>query len=138
MLEVTARIRIPDRELDFSFARSSGPGGQNVNKVNSKAVMHWNIVSSPSVPGEVKERYTQTFGTKLDKEGNVVVSSDRFRDQQRNIEDCREKLASMLLQVAVPPKKRKATKPTKGSKERRIKGKKETSERKTLRKKIDW
>lgn len=138
MLEISARLRIPEREFSFSFARSSGPGGQNVNKVNSKAIMHWNIASSPSIPADVRERFCQSFGNRLDQEGNVVVASDRYRDQQRNIDDCKEKLAEMLLQVAVPPKKRKATKPTRGAKERRIKGKKETSERKNMRKKVSW
>jgi len=138
LLEVNARIRIPEREMDFSFARSSGPGGQNVNKVNSKAIMHWNISTSPSLPPDVRERFQLAFGNRIDREGNVVIASDKYRDQQRNIDDCKEKLADMLLQVAVAPKKRKATKPTRGAKERRIRGKKETSERKTMRKKVAW
>ena len=138
MLEINARIRIPIREMNFSFARSSGPGGQNVNKVNSKAVLHWNIADSASISGEVRERFVDQFSNKMDSIGNVVLSSDRYRDQQRNMDDCLEKLTEMLKLVAVPPKKRKATKPTRGSKERRLTGKKNTSERKTMRKKVDW
>jgi len=138
MLEISARLRIPAREFSFSFARSSGPGGQNVNKVNSKAILHWNLDSSPSVPGDVRDRFRESFGNRMDQEGNVVIASDKFRDQQRNMDDCKEKLAQMLREVAVPPKKRKATKPTRGAKERRIKSKKETSERKTMRKKVSW
>lgn len=135
-LEVSPSIKIPMHELSFSYARSSGPGGQNVNKVNSKAILHWNIADSKAVRQEVRERFLAKFGNRMDSEGHVVLSSDQYRDQQRNVQDCLDKLCEMLRSVAVPPKKRKATKPSRGATERRINVKKQTSERKSMRKKV--
>ena len=96
MLEVNPAIRIPFGEFEWSFARSGGPGGQNVNKVSSKAVLRWNFDGSPSVPDEVKARFREKFPSRLTTEGEVVLSSELTRDQGRNREDCLEKLAAML------------------------------------------
>jgi ribosome-associated protein len=130
---VGSRIRIPPDELDVSFARGQGPGGQNVNKVNSKAVLYWGAASSPSLPPDVRERFLAKYHRRMTTEGVLVLSSDRFRDQRRNIEDCVEKLTAMLLEVLEPPKPRKKTKPSRGSVERRIAEKKATSARKQNR-----
>lgn len=132
-LIVGDRIRIPADEFDVSFARGQGPGGQNVNKVNSKAVLYWSVLSSPSLARDVLERFQAKYHHRLTSEGVLVISSDRFRDQRRNIDDCMEKLAAMLLTVLEPPKPRKKTKPTRGSVERRIAAKKATSARKQNR-----
>lgn len=135
MLQVNARIAIPDDELRFGYSRSSGPGGQNVNKVASKATLHWSIVNSPSLPDDVRRRFLETFPTRVTKDGDVVIVSQESRDQPKNTALCLEKLADMLRQVAVAPKKRRPTKPTKGSKVRRLTNKKLRSETKSGRKK---
>jgi ribosome-associated protein len=133
MLFVPPNIRLADDELKFTYVRSSGPGGQNVNKVNSKAVLRWNALTSPGVPDAVRERFVSRFGGRLTEAGDLVLSSQRFRDQRRNEEDCREKLLAMLTVVARPPKRRRKTKPTRASVERRKEQKRETSHKKQRR-----
>ncbi len=137
MLVVNPRIRIPDSELALSYVRSSGPGGQNVNKVSSKAVLRWNVLASVSLPPDVRQRFLAKFQSRLTGEGELVITSQRYRDQPRNTADAREKLQAMLASVAAPPKKRKATRPTKGSVERRIKSKQTVSRKKQLRRDVD-
>ncbi|MEY4631512.1 MAG: hypothetical protein RIQ81_1632 [Pseudomonadota bacterium] len=127
-MKISERMQIPDHELEFSFARSGGPGGQNVNKVASKAILRWDMNANTSIPDAVKARFRDTFGNRIAGEGEVVIASDEYRDQPRNMESCRSKLASMLRSVEKPPKIRRATKPTRASKERRISSKKRTSE----------
>jgi ribosome-associated protein len=130
MLTMPPNIRITDDELTFTFVRSSGPGGQNVNKVNSKAVLRWNALASPGVPPAVRERFVSRFGARLTEGGDLVLTSQRFRDQSRNEADCVEKLRAMLATVAHPPKRRRKTKPTRASVERRKQQKRETSHKK--------
>lgn len=133
MLTIDGKLSIPLDEFDLSFARSSGPGGQNVNKVNSKAVLFWTIGTSPSVPPGVKQRFLARYGKRLTTEGVLVISCDEHRDQRRNVDGCLEKVAAMLREVLVPPKPRKATKPSRGSVERRLSGKKTQSDKKKMR-----
>jgi ribosome-associated protein len=130
VLDVTAGIRIPDEEFAWTYARSGGPGGQNVNKVSSKAVLRWPMAASPSVPDEVKARLRDTYPSRVTTEGDVVISSQEHRDQERNREACLAKLADMIRRCAVRPKTRRPTKPTRGSKLRRLDAKKKQSERK--------
>lgn len=132
-LIVNSRLSIPREEFELSFARSSGPGGQNVNKVNSKATLRWTPATSPNLPPDVLRRFMQRFGGKLTTEGELVITSERYRDQGRNIEDCLEKLRLMVATAAVPPVRRKKTKPSRGSIERRLQAKRETSEKKQSR-----
>lgn len=133
MLEIAPHLRIPLDEFEFTYARSSGPGGQNVNKVNSKAQLRWNVLASPSLPPDVLARLQATFGTRITKEGDLLIVSQEYRDQGKNVADCLEKLRAMLTAVARPPKKRKATRPTLGSKKRRLQEKKAQSQRKSER-----
>ena len=133
MLVVAPHIQIPPAEFEFTYARSSGPGGQNVNKVNSKAVLRWQATKSPSLPEAVRARFLAKYGSRLTGDGELLITSERYRDQPRNIDDCLEKLREMLLAVAVAPKKRKKTKPSRASKERRLDSKKRDSTKKQNR-----
>jgi len=127
-LEITPTLKIPDAELRLSFARSSGPGGQNVNKVSSKAILHFDVLTSPSLPPDVRERFLSRYRTRVTNAGEVVIHSEEFRDQPRNIQACYDKLRAMVLTVLRPPKKRRPTKPTRGSKVRRLNEKKSRSQ----------
>lgn len=130
MLSIEPHIHIPDDEFEFTYVRSSGPGGQNVNKVNSKAVMRWSVRNSPSLPPPVRARFLAKYGSRVTIEGDLVLTSQRYRDQQRNIEDCREKVREMLLAVARAPTKRRPTKPSRAAKAKRLDSKKKDSSRK--------
>jgi ribosome-associated protein len=138
MFVVNSRIQIPDDELQFTYARSSGPGGQNVNKVNSKAILHWCVSRSSALNEEVRARFFAQQRRRITTEGAIVISSDRYRDQPRNTADCLDKLKAMLLAAAVRPIPRRATKPTLGSKQRRLKSKTENSAKKQGRQKPQW
>lgn len=133
MLSVSANIQIPLGEFEFTYARSGGPGGQNVNKVNSKVILRWAVITSPSLTPDVCARFIAKFANRITGDGELVVSSQKFRDQARNVADCLEKLSEMLASVANRPIERRATKPTRGSKERRTESKKEQSQKKARR-----
>lgn len=133
MLVINPHLRIPESELEWSFVRSSGPGGQNVNKVASRAVLRWNVAASPSLPAEIKARLRALNPRRITSEGDLLLSSQRFRDQERNRQDCLEKLRQLILQAAARPRPRKATKPTRASHERRLQVKRRRSNRKATR-----
>ena len=124
MLEVNEHIHIPEEEFAWSFARSGGPGGQNVNKVASKAVLHWDLANSPSVPEPVKMRLRTLQRRRITTEGVLVLNSQRFRDQEKNRQDCLDKLRAMLVEASFVPKPRRPSKPTRGARERRLQEKK--------------
>jgi ribosome-associated protein len=130
MLVVTPKLQIPMREFTFTYARSGGPGGQNVNKVNTKATLRWPVAFSTGLPDAVRARFLYKFGGKLTAGGDLLVTSQRFRDAGRNTADCLDKLRRMLISVATPPKARRPTKPTKASIRRRLETKRRQSDRK--------
>ncbi len=133
MLEVDHRISIPLREFSFTFSRSSGPGGQNVNKVNTKVTLHWNVVASKSLPDDVRRRFMTRYHRRINDRGELVLHSQRFRDQGRNVADCLEKLRAMLREAAAAPKPRKKTRPSRRSVEKRLEAKRRRSQRKQMR-----
>ena len=133
MLVVNRRLRVPLREFHFSFSRSSGKGGQNVNKVNSKATLRWAVGASRSLPEYVRARFMARYHRRVTKEGELVLSSQRFRDQGRNVADCLEKLREMLASVALPVARRVPTRPGRAAKERRLTAKRKTGRRKSER-----
>jgi ribosome-associated protein len=133
ILTITPKLQIPMREFTFTFARSSGPGGQNVNKVSTKAVLHWPILACKSLPDDVCARFLAKFGSKLTADGDLLITSQRTRDAGRNSADCLEKLRRMLASVADPPKPRRPTKPSKASVQRRLDQKRRRSGRKRQR-----
>ena len=128
MLAISPRVNIPDDELRLTFSRSSGPGGQNVNKVASKATLHWAVQTSPSLPDDVRQRFLEAYTSRITKAGEIVIHSEEYRDQPKNIQACYDKLREMITAVLKPPKKRRATRPTKGSKVRRLNDKKSRSQ----------
>lgn len=132
---INSRLKIPLREFRFSFARSSGPGGQNVNKVSSKATLRWPVLASRSLPDSVRQRFLAKYRRRVTAEGELVITSQRFRDAGRNVADCLEKLRNMLAESAVTPKTRKPTKPTRASVRRRLQTKQKRSRKKQLRRK---
>jgi ribosome-associated protein len=130
---INSRIQIPEEELRFTFVRSSGPGGQNVNKLNTKAVLRWSVQTSRGLPEDVRARFSKRFAPRITGDGEVLLTSQRFRDQRQNERDCMEKLREMLLAVATPPKRRKKTRPTRASVLRRREEKRARSRKKQAR-----
>jgi ribosome-associated protein len=136
MIQLPQSYEIPREELHFQYSRSGGPGGQNVNKVSSKAQLKWNARETTRLPERVKERFLTQYASRLTNEGEVVIASQLTRDQRSNHEDCLTKLREMIMAVWTAPKKRRPTKPSKGSKERRLKSKQSTSQKKNLRRNV--
>jgi ribosome-associated protein len=132
-LIINDALRIPAEELRLAFARSSGPGGQNVNKVNSKAVLRWSVRSTLALPEDVKLRFLQRYAARLTRDGELVLSADEHREQGRNAAACRERLRQLVLAVAKPPVPRRPTRPTRGSQQRRLGEKKLRGQRKADR-----
>jgi ribosome-associated protein len=133
MLVVTPQLKIPLREFQFTFARSSGPGGQNVNKLNTKTLLRWPVISSSSLPETVRRRLLAKHARRITSEGDLLLSSQRFRDAGRNVADCLEKLRRMLAEAAVEPKPRKRTRPSAASVRRRLDRKRRQSQKKQQR-----
>ncbi len=131
-IEIEPGIGLATWELEFSYVRSSGPGGQNVNKVNSKAVMRWNARGCTTLPAAVLQRFLAKYASRLTDEGILVLTSDVTRSQSMNAEDCVKKLVEMIRSVARPPKIRRATKPTRSSvRERRETKSKQSAKKRT-------
>jgi ribosome-associated protein len=126
-------IVVPRSEVTFSYSRSRGPGGQNVNKTESRVTLHWSLERATWVPSDVKSRFFETFGSRVNSEGEVVIHSDESRDRLSNEKSCMEKLTSMLRKVWVPARKRIATKPTRNSQRKRIESKRMRSDVKKTR-----
>ena len=122
-LAVTDAISLDEDELSESFILASGPGGQNVNKVSSAVQLRFDVAHSPSLPAEVRARLIPLAGRRLTKEGVLVILARSHRTQERNRADAREKLFALIREAATPPTPRRATKPPRASKRRRLEGK---------------
>jgi ribosome-associated protein len=135
-LTVEPGIEIPLREFRFSFSRSAGPGGQNVNKVNTRVTLRWSVQRSPSLPEDLRQRFVARYARRISKDGDLLLTSQRFRDQGRNVADCLEKLRAMLQEVARPPRRRRPTRPSRARVESRLREKRRRSTVKRRRKAV--
>lgn len=135
-LYINQNLSIPEDQLQWSYARSSGPGGQNVNKVNSKATMRW-LPPVDFIPPAPFNRFKRLAQRYITTEGEVVIQSQEHRDQAQNVNSCREKLKALLITALTPPKRRVATKPSKSAIRRRLDDKKLNSDKKRTRQSKD-
>jgi ribosome-associated protein len=129
-------LKIPFHEMEFSYVRSRGPGGQNVNRTNSAAILRWNLFNSGIFDDQKKERLAQKLRSRLTESGEILIRSDIHRDQDQNRSECIKKLHELLIKALFIPKKRVATKPTKSSKIKRLDTKKRDAQIKGLRRRV--
>jgi ribosome-associated protein len=135
-VRVTDDITIDDAELDERFVRASGPGGQNVNKVSTAVQLRFDAAASPALDARIRERLRAIAGTRMTAEGVIVIDARRHRTQAKNREDARARLTELLREAAMPPKRRRKTKPPLASKDRRVESKRRRSETKVARGRI--
>ncbi len=133
MIRVTPRISLDESELQESFIRASGPGGQHVNKTDSAVQLRFDVAASPNIPDDVKARLVRLAGSRMTAAGVLIIVGDTYRSQLRNREDVRERLIDLIRDATVVPKSRRPTKPTLGSKKRRLEAKGQRSDIKRLR-----
>jgi ribosome-associated protein len=133
MIRIDARISIDERELEERFIRASGPGGQNVNKLASAVQLRFDVRGSRSLPDDVRSRLERLAGRRLTRQGVLVIAAQRHRTQERNRQDALDRLIELIRRAAVAPRPRRATRPSAGSRERRLQGKKRRSSIKDLR-----
>src|SRR5215831_9341918 len=133
MIRINEHIAIDDSEISESFIRASGPGGQNVNKLATAVQLRFDVRRSPSLPHEVRARLARLAGRRLTREGVLVITAQRYRTQERNRRDALERLVALIRRAVPPPTPRRPTKPTLGSKVRRLERKKRRAGIKALR-----
>jgi ribosome-associated protein len=133
MIRITDRIGIDEAEIQESFVRSSGPGGQNVNKLATAVQLRFDVRHSPSLPNDVALRLMKLAGRRVTKDGVLVIIAQNHRTQERNRAEALARLVALVRQAAIPPKPRRATKPPRASKQKRLEGKRHRSDIKRQR-----
>jgi ribosome-associated protein len=133
MIRITDRISLSEEEIEESFVRASGPGGQNVNKIASAVQLRFDVRRSPSLPQDVRARLETMAGRRLTRDGVLVIIAQRHRTQERNRQDARDRLIELIARASVPPTPRRPTRPTRASRERRLASKKHRGGIKGLR-----
>jgi len=136
MIRITPTISVDERELQLEFIRASGPGGQKVNKVATAVQLRFDVIDSPSLPDDVRDRLIRLAGKRMTEDGVLVIEARRYRTQDRNRKDAIDRLISLIQKAIVPPKSRRKTKPTLASKERRLEDKRRRSKIKRRRRYI--
>ena len=136
MIKIAPDIVIHEKELTFDFVRSSGPGGQNVNKVSTTVQLRFDVKASDGMPVEVKKRLKALAGKRITDDGILIIKAGRFRKQEQNRQDAVERLVRLIRSAAVKPKKRIKTRPSKAAKERKLSDKKHRGRVKKMRKKV--
>lgn len=137
MIRISPSLSIPESEVSLSFVRSPGPGGQNVNKVATAVLLRFDIARSPSLTAPVKQRLIKRGGSRVTREGVLVLRASRFRTQGQNRRDAGERFSALVQRALVPPRPRRKTKPRAGAKERRLEGKRIRSRKKSSRRMAD-
>lgn len=136
MIEITPSLFIDEKEIHFDFIRSSGPGGQNVNKVASGVQLRFNIAESGTLPDEVKARLSMLARNRISEDGTLVIEAKRHRTQEQNRQDAVAHLVELMRRAAVPPKPRKKTRPSEAAKRARLEAKRKHSQKKQMRRQI--
>jgi ribosome-associated protein len=137
MIYISEHSAIPEQELSFHFYRSGGPGGQNVNKVSTAVELRFDIQETSALTGEIKKRLTAFSGKRLTQDGILLLTSQRFRTQERNRQDVLEKLVTLIRKAEEPPKKRIKTRPSKAVKQKRFREKQLLKTKKSLRQSVE-
>lgn len=137
MMEITSNISVNDAEIKFTFISSPGPGGQNVNKLATAVQLRFNVWHSPSLPDRVRARLLSLLGKKITNQGELIIKASRYRTQARNKQDALNRFIEYVRRAAIPPKKRRKTRPTAASVQRRLAHKKVHAMKKSLRREVE-
>ncbi|MGV8026091.1 MAG: alternative ribosome rescue aminoacyl-tRNA hydrolase ArfB [Anaerolineaceae bacterium] len=138
MITITLTIALGENEIHYAFYHSSGPGGQNVNKVATAVQLRFDVIHSPSLPEPVRVRLMKLAGKRMTKEGELVITASRYRTQDANKEDAFNKLVTLIREAAQPPRQRRATNPSRASVERRLQHKRQHAHKKNERRTSDF